>query len=434
MRSSLSRLAGGLLGAWLALIVLLWLALWSGEAQAAADYDGSSAAALSHCQSEAQAAADMRTPTIPDDYVGLCSHSTTNVSTTGSGAPPELGGSLPGWRCVSQKTTGSLTQQCDGTSGSLHGYHLYDPNMPDCEAGEQIPNGSYLQSDIGALCMDGCGYDLDTGIHGCVGGNCFGPIISNGDSCGGTNINAPDGCSAATNGGIVCDCVAEPGGILCPGNPDDIPPNCVQGASGLLCYDDPPWATDPDDPADQGGNPSNPSNPDDPDGDGDSSPPDTDGDGTPDDQDHDHPTSGGVPQQPCTPGVDCEPGGQTAESSGDCTAPPACTGPEVECATLRQIWASNCALVDPRGNKAPWEDDADWGRDLKTEATKVNLESELDAGGTGGGQCPDNPTIDVLGNAVVIDMSAVCLVTPIIRVIVIFLGWLTAAWIVYRAF
>jgi hypothetical protein len=177
-------------------------------------------------------------------------------------------------------------------------------------------------------------------------------IRSTGDSCtaGIGDMNAPDGCTATEDGGILCDCAAYPEGVLCVGsNPP--PPNCVEGASGLLCYDDPPWSSgDPEDPGGDTGGPDpvepdddNPNpGPDDPSDDDDPDTPDHPGTGS-----GDITGPGGIPDGQRD--IDCDPSSNpecayTGSGTGSeaCDAQPACSGDPVQCAILYQQWAAMC--------------------------------------------------------------------------------------------
>jgi hypothetical protein len=109
-----------------------------------------------------------------------------------------------------------------------------------------------------------------------------------------------------------------------------------------------------------------------------------------------------------------------------------CTGDVIQCESLRQQRAQFCMLFG--GEYSDPRNDADWNRDLLEEAEPVDVEGMLDSSGIGGGSCPANETVSVMGTSFELDVSALCTVLDIVRLFVILAGWVSAAYILYRAF
>lgn len=316
--------------------------------------------------------------------------------------------------------SGDITNCGNGSGFGGSDTHAFCDVAPSCpDNGVDYPGGvQYPLNNPGTLCHAGACQVRPRGQAVCVEGSCLGQVEFTGELCepgdpptgsgsdsdgDGEDDDAPAGCTL-NNGVLTCDCNANPSASFCNFDEEDTP-NCTTNPDGsVTCV----AGGDPEDPADEG-DPNNPQNP-----------------GTGDD-------GGGSDDSGSGSGESDSEGG-SATSSGDCTIQPTCTGSADQCATLVQVWRSVCELTDTDGQKAPWEDDPDYGRDLKSEAELVNVEGQLDASGIGGGQCPANPSVSVLGTDIELDISMMCDVAGIIRVFVILMGWLTAAFIVYRAF
>ncbi|KAA9131967.1 hypothetical protein F3N42_07275 [Marinihelvus fidelis] len=264
----------------------------------------------------------------------------------------------------------------------------------------------------------------------------------------------PENCAYNTeSGAISCDCSeGNEGSPACyqdegpdPEEPP-LPPNCIEVGDTRVCEDwpqhpapppeeDPPpgcYVTtggvmycppgqDPNNPTPDPQNPIDTGDPGSSDGPGDSS----DGPGTPGED---------GPEESCTPGVDC-PAERTAETKGGCDdGPPTCSGDPINCAILIQNWKTSCGALDTGDNSPPWEDDPDWGRDLKSEATELTTYEMIDDSGMGGGSCPANRTVAVMNISFELNMEGMCDLAAILKVFVIIAAWIQAAYLLTRAF
>lgn len=354
--------------------------------------------AYDHCMEASQACiADL---TNPQNYTAECQ------TTTCTG-----GGTNKCFAAVAERNwvPGSY-EQCTGSHGDpLKKFHIWTEVEPQCpEAGTEWAYLLWYDEGQSEICLPpGCALSQVAGVQNCLpDGSCIGRWAFTGSNCtqgsGNEPNEEPEGC-VWQNNSITCDCNENPTSSIC--NIDDTQePNCTTNPDGsVTCIP----VNDPDPPNDEGppGNDQQPGN--------------GDGEGEEDE--------GG-----CT-GSGCDDENQLGSSSDTCDVPPTCTGQAIQCAMLKQQWKSICWLGDVKDNPPPWDDDPDWGRDLKAEAELVNVGAEIQAGSPSG-TCPENPSFTVFGETIEIDISMACSLAGIIRVFVLLGAWLTAGFIVARSF
>ena len=345
------------------------------------------------------------------------------------------------------------------------------------------PNGSqiYDSQEPAVDCVNGCQYEATTGS--CMeDGLCLFNVEPNGGVCNQQPTNEPDE-DLPTNcirnndtGAVACDCGVDPNQAWCqvpPDNPPDpLPPNCISGEFAFICTQpgsDPPGdgggsstgGGDPNDDTDHGGGQTP--------GDGDPDTPSGPGTGTGDvDGDGDRDID-------CNPfsNPDCAFQG-SAQSKGNCAGPPSCTGDPVQCAQLVQIWqlmcygedkddentsssvtgigscsappecdgdAVMCAIVlsdwhsqcVDLGEEYELEDLAEGTNPLDTANDEIiDLSTELDSSGfLGGGSCPPDLQMNLLGHSIEVDMQPFCDIGSVLAVLVLVGAGMRSAWIVF---
>lgn len=106
----------------------------------------------------------------------------------------------------------------------------------------------------------------------------------------------------------------------------------------------------------------------------------------------------------------------------DCDAPATCDGDIVNCSSLLLARSQFCAIfgdTDWLTSQNPTTD-ADFDRDLKDEAESIDLSSEIDMGGfAGAGACPADYVVAVMGSSVNVSFTPLCDLASILRPLVI---------------
>jgi hypothetical protein len=228
-----------------------------------------------------------------------------------------------------------------------------------------------------------------------------------------------------STGAISCDCSVNPNAAYCqvpPDNPDaPVPPNCVRNeTTGVVSCAPPndPFPNDPSGPDDPNPPPPFPDPGDDQgdnegDGDGD---PNTPGDGDGGDPDDSEGTGDGDTNDDGERDVDCNPLSNpdcpfrgSGSSSDSCDTAPTCTGDPVQCTIVKQIWQSNCLMLQP--GEIPSEltnelTEVKDGQFLEGRNDETNFADGIqfdDSGYLGSGSCPATESVNLgfLGNFVV---------------------------------
>lgn len=344
---------------------------------------------------------------------------------------------------ISRVSYTSTAQNCNPALlnwASVEGH----PYTSDCSAKPDLTDLITHVDMAPLICTDNCQY-ANTGPETIVGILSYSTWSPVGTACvttGPQPEETPDSCEVLEDR-VVCDCAQDPTGPICPGSPNEPPPqNCISTEFGTrACY------TGPQDP-DVDDDPNNNTDPDDDDD-------NNDDDGNDNGNDNGNGNDDGN-QDPDT-GEEClennegeciEGGGSwgdgegtgSAGTSDTCETPPTCSGNAVQCAIVDQVWRSNCMLMDTKGNKAPWEGgDAAWGRDLKTEADTYNVFTDssdpLNADGfAGGGNCPAEPQFSVFGTTITIPTVHLCEFAAMAKPFVIIMALITGLVIIGRAF
>jgi len=102
---------------------------------------------------------------------------------------------------------------------------------------------------------------------------------------------------------------------------------------------------------------------------------------------------------------------ESAGGGADCSAPPTCSGDAIDCAVLVQTWRTMC-------NPSPSDADLEAATGLTTvadpnsifgEATEVDVSTAFDTSSPyGGGACPPDRVVNILGSAITIEFSKFC--------------------------
>lgn len=107
--------------------------------------------------------------------------------------------------------------------------------------------------------------------------------------------------------------------------------------------------------------------------------------------------------------------------TGVCAQAPACEGDPVQCATAKAVFEANCKALKP-------------GEPPTTSDPVGEKKHQIDFAPTelgGGGSCPANKSVTVMGKVIDFDFSMICQFAVTIRPVVIALGWLLAGYIVF---
>lgn len=105
----------------------------------------------------------------------------------------------------------------------------------------------------------------------------------------------------------------------------------------------------------------------------------------------------------------------------DCDAPATCTGDNINCSSLLLARSQFCAIFGDQDwltSQNPTTD-ADFDRDLKDEATSIDLATEIDTAGFSTGACPADLVVPVLGSTVPVTFAPLCDLASIIRPLII---------------
>lgn len=371
---------------------------------------------------------------------------------------PGLGGYEGAWEAYECGAFGPTPGVC---SSAISGYssdpiNYYNEVQPLCEdeAGAQITHwtSGTLPDPLvySSICQNSCVYIF---VPGTVSQDCnYDDLNSSGAADDGDTYQ----CSATfENGGEDCtdgnqqnsdpnpqyfDCT----NVDCSSDPGDGGGSGTSGDGGQGADQDPPGGPTAG-PGD--GDVDNPNNP----GSGDG---DVDGDGNRD--------------LDCNPqsNPDC---GFTGAGTGsaDCSVQPSCSGDPVQCAILYQEWASMCydpgvynnpsdcnvpltcegdvlkceiirqerqQYCDLFGTDSTFDSDptnnADFDRDLKDEATEIDLPTAFDTSGLGSGSCPADYSMATSLGTVVLSFATMCELAPFIRILVLISSTFMAAFIV----
>lgn len=311
-------------------------------------------------------------------------------------------------------------------------------------------------------CIDGC--EMEATTCSCNGDVtlCLCNVEPNGNYCypeddpgyQQPSDDVPENCVRNDETGQVsCDCSVTPEAAYCqvpdPDNPPDpLPDGCTIDANGnVICVEgNPPPDPPPDPPPPQdGGGPGEDGQP----GGDDPAPGESCVPGDPNcynpgggiceegDTDctvSDSPAGGEGEIETCDPATqNCE-GQGSAQSTGQCDAPPVCDGDAIQCAILTQQWRNYCNMIDLKGEKPPWEEDADYGRDLADEATDIDISNQIDQTGFAGGSCPADINVTAFGSSFNIEFGPICDIAAVVRVFVILISLLWAGPYIVRSF
>lgn len=107
--------------------------------------------------------------------------------------------------------------------------------------------------------------------------------------------------------------------------------------------------------------------------------------------------------------------------NGSCSQAPACEGDPVQCATAKAVFEANCKALKP--GDPPTTSDPVGEKKHQIDFTPTEL--------GGGGNCPANKSVTVMGKVINFDFSMICQFAVTIRPVVIALGWLLAGYIVF---
>jgi hypothetical protein len=414
--------------------------------------------AFDHCEAQAVAAAPNFTavtgPTISGSYLP-CTHDASNKYYHCTFAALENGVQYAVRNCDCSTSSGNCSHP------TYRRYHYYTTFQDACAASTGEAETHWYQFTIGAqgvpganLCNGSCTFGR-IGFDSALG---CGFTDANGNSvedtgetafCAYSYENLGTSCTSGdqiseSNPGYEFDCT----NVDCGANDPSLPPGGSDSSgSGADVPDQTPTDNSGDD---DDSDPDTPGVP----GSGYGGSGDIDGDG---ERDID-----------CNPlsNPDCAHIG-SGSGSGSCDVQPSCSGDPVQCAILYQEWASMCydggEFSNPGDCELAFEcegdvllceairqeraqfcalfgesyddptDNVDWDRDLVEEAEPVDVEGMLDSSGVGGGSCPANEDISVMGVSFTLNLDAICSVLDIVRIFVILAGWLSAAYILYRA-